>query len=189
MEQKKNKLSNILFIALIVLFIIPQTRAFIQVNLQKLIVAVSPFGPEAIAKKDQVVLTPFDYKLSTLDGVAINNPVGKGKVTFISYWATWCPPCIAEIPSLEELYNDYGNKINFLFITNEDPERVKRFLDKKELNIPAVLPRMDIPEPLFERSIPTNYVIDKMGSIVLKEQGAADWNSQEVRDLLDALLL
>ncbi len=189
MGQKKNKLSNILFIGLITLFIIPQTRTFIQVNLQKLIVAVSPFGPEAIAKKDQVILAPFDYKLSTLDDVAINTPVGKGKVTFISYWATWCPPCIAEIPSLEELYNDYGNKINFLFITNENSERVKRFLDKKGLNIPAVLPRMNMPETLFERSIPTNYIIDKKGSIVLKEHGAADWNSQEIRDLLDTLLL
>ena len=48
---------------------------------------------------------------------------------------------------------------------------------------------MDAPEALYERSIPTNYIIDKTGNIVLKEQGAANWNSDKVRKLLDNLLL
>lgn len=188
MAAKKNKLSNFIFIVVIALLIIPQSRTFIQVSLQKLVVNFSPFGPEKIDKEAQISLPPFDYKVSTLDGIHVNSPIGQDKVTFISYWATSCPPCIAEIPSLEALYADYGNKVNFLFITNEEPEKVQRFLDKKSLNIPAVLPRMNTPEPLFEKSIPTNYIIDKKGNIVLKEQGAADWNTQEVRDLLESLL-
>ncbi len=188
MAGKKNKFSNLLFIALIALLIIPQSRTFVQVNLQKLIVKFSPFGPKEIDKNEQIALSPFDYKLSTLDGIHVDSPIGKGKVTFISYWATWCPPCIAEIPSLEELYADYGNKVNFLFITNEEADKVQKFLEKKELNIPAVLPRMNTPEQLFEKSIPTNYIIDKKGNIVLKEQGAADWNTQEMRSLIESLL-
>jgi thiol-disulfide isomerase/thioredoxin len=188
MKLKKIKLSNLLFIALIALLIIPQTRTFIQVNLQKAIVKFSPFEPSTIAQEDQIQLQPFDYRLASLDGIKVNSPVGKGKVTFISYWATWCPPCIAEMPSLELLYADYGNKVNFLFITNEEPAKVQKFLDRKELNIPAVRPLMDTPENLYERSIPTNYVIDKKGNIVLKEQGAANWNTPEVRGLLDTLL-
>jgi len=188
MKFKKFKFSNLFSIILIALLIIPQSRTFIQVNLQRTIVKLSPFGPSRIAAEDQVQLSPFEYRVTSLDGIKVNNPVGKGKVTFISYWATWCPPCIAEMPSLELLYADYGNTVNFLFITNEEPDKVKRFLDKKELNIPAVRPLMNTPEALYESSIPTNYIIDKKGNIVLKEQGAANWNSRDVRDLLDSLL-
>lgn len=188
MKLKKIKISNLLFIVLIALLLIPQSRNLIQVNLQKLIIKFNPFGPKEIEKENQVILAPFDYKVSTLDGITVHSPIGKGKVTFISYWATWCPPCIAELPSLEKLYGDYGNRINFLFITNEEPSVVQKFLERRELNVPAVRPLMDIPDQLFERSIPTNYIIDKKGRIVLKEQGAANWDSEEVRVLLDKLL-
>lgn len=189
MAFKKPKLSNVLFIAFIALLIIPQTRTIIQVNLQKVLVKVNPFGPKAIAVDEQIQLTPFDYKLQSIEGIYREAPIGKGKVTFISYWATWCPPCIAEMPSIAELYADYGNKVDFLLITQEEPEVVARFLEKKELNVPTVIARMTTPEELKERSIPTNYIIDQKGKIVLKEQGAANWNSDDVRVFLDSLLV
>ncbi|WP_338039136.1 TlpA disulfide reductase family protein [Maribacter litopenaei] len=56
-----------------------------------------------------------------MDGEPVNAKVGDGEITFISYWATWCPPCIAELPSIDGLYQDYGDKISFLMISNEDP--------------------------------------------------------------------
>lgn len=188
MSVKKPKISNLIFIVLIALLLIPQTRTFIQVNLQKAWVKVNPFEIQAIAADKQVQLIPFDYKLQSIEGIQRDAAVGKGKVTFISYWATWCPPCIAEMPSIALLYADYGNKVDFLLITQEEPEVVARFLEKKEMNLPAVISRMKTPELLQERSIPTNYIIDKEGKIVLKEQGAANWNSDEVRVLLDGLL-
>ncbi|UWX56650.1 TlpA family protein disulfide reductase [Maribacter litopenaei] len=64
---------------------------------------------------------PFVYELENLDGEPVNAKVGDGEITFISYWATWCPPCIAELPSIDGLYQDYGDKISFLMISNEDP--------------------------------------------------------------------
>ena len=187
MEFKKVKLSNLLSIVFIALLVIPQTRTVIQTNLQKLIISISP-SPKVMDLEDQVSMPPFDYRVSTLDGIAVNSPVGKGKVTFVNYWATWCPPCIAELPSLEKLYQEYGDKVTFLFITQEDPSVVQRFLDRKGFAIPAVRPLMRTPEALNERSIPTNYIIDKTGKIVLKDQGAANWNSPEVRSILDSLL-
>lgn len=188
MSKKKSKVSNLLFIVLIALLIIPQTRTFIQVNLQKALVKVNPFGPELIAENEQIQLTPFDYKLQSIDGINREAPIGKGKITFIGYWATWCAGCIAEMPSIAALYADYGNKIDFLLITQEEPEVVARFLEKKELNVPTVIARMATPQKLKESSIPTNYIIDQTGKIVLKEQGAANWNSEDVRSFLDSLL-
>lgn len=188
MSKKKSKFSNLLFIVLIALLLIPQTRLFFQVQMNKLKVGLNLFKPDRIASQDQSQVTPFEYKLRALDGIFVNSPIGKGKVSFISYWATWCGPCIAELPGLEKLYADYGNRVNFLFITNEEPDRVLTFLEKKELNIPAVNPRMNTPETLYESSIPTNYIIDKKGNIVVKEQGAVNWNTPEIRTLLDTLL-
>lgn len=183
------KWSNLIFIVILALFIIPQSRKFIQVGFNQLLVKYNPIAPGAIAEDEQIQLDPFDYRVRTLDGIDVNNAVGKGRVTFISYWATWCPPCIAELPSIEKLYADYGNKMTFLIITNEDPVKVQRFVNKKELNIPAVIARMEVPNALYERSIPTNYIIDKTGKIVLKKQGAANWNSENIRNLLDSLIL
>lgn len=187
MEQKKKfSWQNILFIAVIILLLIPQTRTPIQVGLNKVMLLV--FSPSEVAKEDQVQLAAFDYKVITLDGLQEEVPIGKGQVTFVSYWATWCPPCIAEMPSIASLYADYGDKMQFLMISNEDPEVVARFLKKKEYKLPSVSPAMETPPLLFERSIPTSYIIDKTGSIVIKEQGATDWNSDKVRVVLDNLL-
>lgn len=187
-KAKKVKWSNLIFIVILALFLIPQSRTFIQVGFNQLLVKYYPFAPKKLATDKQIQLDSFDYKVRTLDGIDVDSPVGKGRVTFISYWATWCPPCIAELPSIEKLYSEYGNKITFLLITNEDPEKVNKFINKKGLNVPAVIARMNAPESLYERSIPTNYIIDKQGKIVLKEQGAANWNSDKIRSLLDDLL-
>jgi thiol-disulfide isomerase/thioredoxin len=184
--MKKLKPKNIIFIVVIALLLIPQTRTPIQVAFNKLKVQI--FSPSAFAKADQTQLQPFTYKVTSIDGLSRDAKIGQGKVTFISYWATWCPPCIAELPSIEKLYADYGNKVDFVLITQEEPDKVKRFLERKELNVPAVFPQMKTPEQLFERSIPTNYIIDKTGKIVIKEQGAADWNSAKVRETLDQLI-
>ena len=166
--------------------IIPQTRTPIQVGLNKLKAKV--FSPKAIPEAKRVELIPFDYKVINLDGIRRLAPIGKGKVTFLSYSATWCPPCIAEMPSIEKLYAAYGNKVDFVLISQEDPEIIRKFLDKKNINLPAVNPAMQTPQALQERSIPTNYIIDQFGHIVVKEQGAVNWDSETVRATLDQLI-
>lgn len=185
-KSNKKSWKNLIFIAAIILVLLPQTRTPIQVALHKVKVAL--FSPSAFAKADQAQVQPFNYVVKSLDGKASEVPVGKGNVTFISYWATWCPPCIAELPSIEALYKDYGDKIDFLLLTNEDPETVEKFFAKKNISLPAVIPVMNAPEILFERSIPTNYLIDREGNIIIKEKGAADWNSESVRAIIDSLL-
>lgn len=183
---KKPSIQNILVLIVVLLLIIPQTRTGIQVAINKISVAI--FSPKAFSKEDQTALSPFIYKVQDMEGNRRGVEIGSGKITFVSYWATWCPPCIAEMPSIQSLYDDYGDKIEFLLITNEDSEIVKKFITKKGFTVPSVNPMMDTPKQLFERSIPTNYIIDQNGSIIIKEQGAADWNSQKVRDVLDGLL-
>ncbi|MBQ4913172.1 TlpA family protein disulfide reductase [Maribacter sp. MMG018] len=186
MDFKKIKIGNVLFWVFIVLMIVPQTRSPIMVAINKVRVLV--FSPDVLGREKQGQLEPFTYKLTSLDGTYVDKQIGKGNVVFISYWATWCPPCIAEMPSIQSLYEDYGDKVDFLLISNEDPEVISDFLEKKQFGIPAYVPRMNAPYNLFERTLPTNYIIDKEGKIVVKEKGASDWNSQKIRNVLDMLL-
>ncbi|PIB38362.1 TlpA family protein disulfide reductase [Maribacter sp. 4G9] len=186
MKISKFKISDVLFVVFIVLLLIPQTRTPIMVLVNK--VKVELFSPGAVSAKEQIQLEPFIYKLENLDGESVKVKVGDGDITFISYWATWCPPCIAELPSIEALYQDYGDKINFVMISNEDPKKIRKFLEKKNFAVPAVIPKMEAPEELYENTIPTNYIIDAAGKIIIKQKGASDWNSEKVRRVLDALI-
>jgi thiol-disulfide isomerase/thioredoxin len=186
MKKKKFSISNILLLVFLALLLIPQTRTPIQVAVNKLKILV--LSPSAMDEDDQTQLQPFNYKVKNLNGASNVVKIGKGRVTFVSYWATWCPPCIAELPSIQKLYVDYGDKMDFILLTNEDPAVVRRFVEKKGYELPVYSPIMETPEALYETSIPTNYIIDAKGRIIVKETGAVDWDSPKIRKLLDGLI-
>lgn len=186
MKKRKFKISDIIFAVFIVLLLIPQTRTPIQVAVNKLKVAI--WSPSIEDQEDQQQIVAFDYAVMDLQGASKHIPVAQNKVVFMSYWATWCPPCIAELPSIQELYKDYGGKVEFVLLTQEKPDKVLGFIKRKGYELPIYFPQMQTPEILQENSIPTNYIIDKKGAIIIKETGAADWNSAKVRDLLNGLI-
>lgn len=187
MNKRKFKISDIIFVAFIVLLLIPQTRTPIQVGLNKLKVVV--WSPSVKDVEDQENVQPFQYMVKELNGASKSITIGQGEITFLSYWATWCAPCIAELPGIQELYTDYGDKVNFVLLTQEETDRVQRFITKKKYNLPVYISQMQAPKILQENRIPTNYIIDAKGNIIIKETGAADWSSTKVRKLLDGLLL
>lgn len=180
---KKNR-SNILFGAFIVLMIIPQTRMPIQVFIQRII----SFSPSEIDKEDRAQLRNYDWNLLDLKAGRINFSESEGKVVIINFWATWCPPCVAEIPELQELYDNYGERVDFYFISNEKAETITYFFDKKGYDIPAYIQIEKAPIQLESSSLPTTYLISKSGEIVMRKTGAASWNSDAVHEVLDGLL-
>lgn len=186
MKLRKPKISDIIFVLFIALLLIPQTRTPIQVALNKLKVAV--WSPSVEDEEDREQVVPFTYAVQDLNGTPKHIAIGQGKVTFLSYWATWCPPCIAELPEIQALYSNYGDKVNFVLLTQEDSEKVQRFITKKGYDLPVYIPQMQAPEVLQSNSLPTNYIIDAKGNIIIKETGAANWNASKVHELLDGLL-
>ena len=76
-----------------------------------------------------------------------------------------------------------------VLVTQEETEKVQKFMTKKGYDLPVYIAQMQAPEILQSNSLPTNYIIDATGNIIIKEIGAADWNSAKVRTLLDGLLL
>lgn len=166
------------------LLIIPQTRMPIQVFVQRLI----SFSPSEKAEENRETLEDYNWNLRQLDSEEVNFSQSKGKVSVINFWATWCPPCVAEMPSFQKLYDTYGEDVDFYFVTSEEPEKVNRFMEKNGYTLPIYIQSYKSPKALQSNALPTTYLISKSGEIVIEETGAADWNSKKMRSLLDRLL-
>ena len=185
-KSKNSKVSNVIFAVFILLLIIPQTRQPIQVFLQK---GLAMFGPSVEDKADQKQLDSYQWKLTDLNGVPYNFKSAEGKVVLVNFWATWCPPCIAEMPSLVDLHNDYKDEVQFLFVSNEDKSTVEAFLKKRDFNLTVYQPATAVPEVLSTSTIPRTLLISKDGRIVIDKTGASNWNSDTVRETINTLLL
>ncbi len=180
MKITKNTIYNILFFILLALVIYPNTRAWFMRQLA--------FSPSVESVDDRVAVANYDWKLKGLTTQDLNFETAKGKVVFVNFWATWCPPCRAEMPMIQELYNDYKDKIEFVFVTNESKEIVEKFYLKHNYDLPTYTMLTKEPPQFTTNSIPTSYLLDKKGNIVISKTGAADWNSKKVRTLLDELI-
>jgi len=186
MKKPKFKLNNIIFLVVIALLIIPQTRQPIQVLLHK---GLAMFGPSIEEETNRDSVTFEDWELKDLDGNTLNFKDLENRVVFLNFWATWCPPCIAELPSIQDLHDDYKDKIAFVLISSEKLEVVKSFKDKKGYNLNSFTPLSAYPSYFNISSIPRTFLIDKKGKIVIDKSGAANWNSETVRQQIDELIL
>jgi thiol-disulfide isomerase/thioredoxin len=185
MKFFKNQWSNIIIAVIILAMIIPGTRKPIQIFVNKLLA----FSPSVTSEEERESLADYNWVLEKNNKDRLEFVDLKNKVILVNFWATWCPPCIAEMPSFELLYQDYKDKVEFLFISSEDHETVRGFLNRKRYSIPAYRPLSEAPDPLKGKTLPTTYLIGKSGAIVVKKIGAADWNSESLRQTLDKLLL
>lgn len=180
----KKNWGNIVFVLVLALFLIPQTGVPIKVFLTRLI----SFSPSKVSDTEVVTMEDYNWNLKALDDTSINLSQSKGNVILINFWATWCPPCIAEMPSLQALYNEYGDKVDFYFVSSEKPEMLSKFLQKKGYTFPVYIQFQEAPLELQSNALPTTYLISKSGEIIIKETGAADWNSDKTRKIIEELL-
>lgn len=188
MKFIRKNLSNILFVLFALFLFTPYglpVRAFLIKGVS--VVTTGVFNIE-IDEDEREKLDDFSWNLVSMKGENLNFASLEGKVILVNFWATWCPPCVAEMPGMEELYEAYGDRVEFVFIARDEHERVVKFLEKKNLNLPVYYERTSPPEVLSTSSLPTTYLIDSKGMIRVDKVGAADWNSKKVRSLLDELI-
>lgn len=190
MKFNKKTISNILFFGFIIFLFTPfglSTRAKLTQGFAYVRTLV--LSPSVEVVDERAALDTYDISLK---GIVSANDINfeslQGKVVFLNYWATWCPPCIAEMPMIKSLYADYNDKIEFLFITNENRGKVMNFYTKNEYDFPTYNVTSKLPEQIEYQTLPTTYIIDKNGKIALSEYGAINWNSKSVRALLDSLI-
>ncbi len=180
----KKNWSNLLILVIIALLFIPQTGMPIRVFLNRLIA----FSPSEVASEKRETLEQYHWPLETPTGERVNLSASEGEVILINFWATWCPPCVAEMPSLQKLYDAYGDRVDFYFVSTESPAKITAFMEKKGYNFPVYLQKQQAPPVIETNSLPTTYVISKEGVIIIDKSGAAEWNSEKVKAVLDGLL-
>jgi thiol-disulfide isomerase/thioredoxin len=128
---------------------------------------------EPIFKQDSLFLLIDklfpNLKLYDSDGTVVSSNSFKGKPTLINFWATWCGPCVKEIPDLNNLQNRFGNDMNFIAIACEKPEyqnNIKLFLEKNPFNFIILFdPERSRSQYLKISGIPTNIFIDRNGYV------------------------
>ncbi|MCL4481293.1 MAG: TlpA family protein disulfide reductase [Bacteroidetes bacterium] len=184
---KKRGLSVLLISFLIIIVFVPDAKSLL---LQQL-VSVGLFKAEI--KKNGVNNLPqtASFSFTNSAGITVTTAGLKGKVVFINFWASWCPPCRAEMPSLDELYKKLQNDDRFVFLfINEDEDKSKaiKYLEKNHFTIPLYSRLGDVPNEIFSGTLPTTVVIDKDGKVVLKHEGLAGYNTDAfIRQLKDLL--
>lgn len=161
-------------------------------------------GPQYFAKPSMVVArkttgagdktggTPIDLSWSlrnVTDGKDVNLSSLKGKVLFVNVWATWCPPCVGEMPSIETLHSQFADRDDVAFVlasVDDSAETAKGFAVKKGMKAPIYHARGPMPADLRTEGIPATFIVAKDGTLRYKHVGGFDWSGE--RGKIEALI-
>jgi peroxiredoxin len=132
-----------------------------------------------------------DFTLNSIDGREFKLSDLRGKVVFINFWATWCPPCKEEMPSMGQLYKMLkGKEFEILAIaTDNDIDAVKKFVKKYNITFPVLVDKEKKVYNLYKATgIPETHLINKLGIIEVSMIGPFNWISSDVTSAVNELL-
>ena len=141
-------------------------------------------------------VTTIDFDSNVLQFSDLENNIFtiqdfKGKNLFINYWATWCNPCLAEMPYMVELYENYKDEedIIFLYLSREKLEIIKNYIPKDESLQQLPIYKIITDDEFFATSgIPTTFIVNSDGEVIVKDLGSAFWNDESVFKFIDNLI-
>jgi peroxiredoxin len=132
-----------------------------------------------------------DFSIPDLQGNQVDIRDHRGKVILLNFWATWCPNCRQEGPSLQKLYNQYQSRglILYRISSKEKPQTIKQFMEKESLNVPVLIDKTGQTERLFGVWVhPTTYLISRRALVCHRTMGTFDWITLGATSIIDQLL-
>jgi len=191
MDKRRLSIKNIFNIILIFIFLglvfIPSAKALVIEGLMK----IGFFSPNTTLKKDPAFVQDLSgIKFKDVKGNTVDLGDLRGKVVFLNFWATWCPPCLAEMPTINKLYGKFGNDKDIVFIlvdADGNLTKSQKFMDRRKYNLPVYAIASQIPELLFKGSLPTTVVFDKQGRVSYNESGAANYGGTKFIEFIKRL--
>lgn len=187
MFNKKN-IINVLFIILLLVFMfVPAAKSFMMQGLMQ----IGFLKPNISQNQKTISSTDLSsIRFKDAQGKEVNLAELNGKVVFINFWATWCPPCLAEMPSINALHKQFGvdNDVVFIMVdADSNFEKSLSYMNKRQYKMPVYSMASSMPENLFRGSLPTTIVFDKKGRISFHEEGAANYGSEKFVDFIKQL--
>lgn len=157
-------------------------------KLQSVLLYTGIFQPDTEESIIHGSRADYNMPLLTITGERTSLSDFEGKTIFINFWATWCPPCIAEMPNIQRLYNEVENEdIVFVMASLDgDPQKAWDFVERKGFTFPVY---SVIAKPrIYDASIvPSTYVISPQGNIVMKHQGMAKYDTDSFKEFLNSV--
>ncbi|WP_340065422.1 TlpA disulfide reductase family protein [Ascidiimonas aurantiaca] len=184
MKISKKTIRSLLLMLLVGIFFIPPVAHESKVFLNRILA----FSPNTVPSDDREPVTDFDWKLKDENWEIFNFKRSEGNVVFVHFWASWKIPSVAEVKSIQKLYNEFNGKVDFYIITNEMREPVVEFMEENEYSFPVTYLIIGEKMPFDANKVPSSYIIDKDGLIVVQKEGIANWYSKDIRDLLESLI-
>lgn len=179
---KKHYFNMLLLCFVLLMVFVPSAKAFMLRGLME--IGLFKPGTSAVTAEQRVApaadLSGIRFK--DINGKIVDLGNLKGKVVFLNFWATWCPPCLAEMPSIQKLYTQFAADPDFVFLLVDADSKLpeaQQFMQKKKYSMPVYEVASNIPEQLFKGSLPTTIVFDKKGRISFNEEGAANYGHKK----------
>jgi len=154
------------------------------------VVAFFEFAKHAVAKNlrapelTRSFTNGADFAYTTFDGETRHVSELKGKVVFVNIWGTWCAPCVAEMPAIQKLYENFKHdpSVQFVIASRLDsPARVKSYAERNHYDLPFDTIRdEDIPASMQFNQYPSTFIYAKDGSLAFHHIQAANWADQSV---------
>ena len=156
--------------------------------MQRAVLYTGLIKPDTDLENTSLGQTDYQWQLYNASGQAVSFADFRGKVVFLNFFATWCPPCIAELPGIQNLADKVGSEdmVFIILSRDENPQKTIDFMSKKEYTLP-VYSALNVPGEFSGTVLPTTYIIDKSGNIRSVHSGMADYDNDNVRDFLEEL--
>lgn len=133
-----------------------------------------------------------DFMLKNLNGDSIRLKQFQGDYILLNFWATWCAPCVKEMPSMERLQQRFKNKgmhVVAISLDKEPEEKVAVFANKLKLTFSILLdPDGKVSHPYGARALPSTFILNPYGQVIAAAKGERDWFSEEAISYFDELL-
>jgi len=185
----RRNIVNVIFTGLIlILLFVPSAKAAVLQGLM----GIGLFQPDTTAMKKSTGSAEdlSGIRFRAVSGKVIDLGDLKGKIIFINFWASWCPPCLAEMPAVNKLYEKFKSDPAYVFIfvdADGNLLKARKFMDRRKYALPVYAVASEIPEILFQGALPTTVVFDQQGRISYNASGAADYNSNKFSTFMTKL--
>jgi thiol-disulfide isomerase/thioredoxin len=135
------------------------------------------------------ILADYNWTMKSLDGKDFNMTEAKGKVVFLNFWATWCAPCVAEMPSIQRLYDTAKkDQVIFVCVTEEESSKVIGFIKEKGFTFPIYTMSGKPPAVFKTRGIPATFILSPEGKVAFSHVGSAKWDDERSIEFIKGLL-